>query len=122
MILFRFCVNDSLEIIGCQCVFTEIGFNAYYWYKPDKGLIFTQRKNIYTTINPEFKPTGTSDNRRKDFRREIVLSYQFQAALKTAIMNGYEPDDRTSAQIIANVPPVYLMEFCKMLGGYENDK
>ena len=119
MILFRFCVNDDLEIVGCQCVFTEIDFNAYYWYKHDKGLIFTQRKGVYTTINAEFVPTGTSDNRRKDFRREIVLSYQFQAALKTAIMNGYKPDERTAAQIIANVPPMYLMEFCKMLGGYE---
>lgn len=117
MLFFRFLIDDNMDINGCECTFPEIEMSALYKYIPGKGLIFTSdnMRTYYAIVNEDFKPTGTADNRRKDFRREIVTSYQFQSLLKTAIRKGYNPDTGTIRRIIANVPAEKIVDYVKML-------
>lgn len=124
-LFFRFLIDDNMNINGCECYYPEIKMNARYMYVVGKGLIFTsddasgnpRNHTFFAIVNEDFKPTGTADNRRKDFRREIVTSYQFQAKLKTAMRNGYRPDKETVERILANVPTAQLLDYVQMLGG-----
>lgn len=128
-LFFRFLIDENNEINGCECFYPEIKMNARYTYAPGKGLIFTsddtrgnpRNHTFFAIVNEDFKPTGTPDNRRKDFRREIVSSYQFQSMLKTAMRGGYVPDRETAERILANVPTAKIMDYVQMLGGFRNE-
>lgn len=130
MLLFRFIIDGNAEITGCECFYPEIKLDARYMYVPEKGLIFTsddahgnpRNHTFFAIVNENFVPTGTPDNRRKDFRREIVTSYQFQSMLKAAMRNGYEPDRETVERILANVPTAQIWEYVKMLEVKQNEQ